>query len=198
MSSKFHRHGFSLLELLFAMVLMAVLIGLALDGYTSLIQATALTTGADMLNDTLNEARQSAVTQNCAVEVRIYLSPSQPGSPPAYNALQLHWIRPDGTTPPVGSPVSLPASVVIDATPQHSSLIGINSQPATPDATDGRLNSQTRVFHFLPDGSTDLSPSTKWFLTVRVATQSDPARFPSNWVCVKVDPTTGRVQVYRP
>jgi hypothetical protein len=92
----------------------------------------------------------------------------------------------------------LPAWVVIDATPAYSSLIAENPQIATPDASDARLNSQTRVFHFLPDGSTDLNPATNWFMTVRAATQSDPAHFPSNWACVQVDPTTGRPQIYRP
>jgi uncharacterized protein (TIGR02596 family) len=199
MNSPFHKQGFSLLELFLAMVLMAVLFAFALGGYASLLQATALTTGADLINDVLNEARQSAVTQNCTVEVRIYALPSQqPGLPSAYGALQLRWLKPDGTTPPVDKPVFLSPSVVIDATPTRSSLIGANTETATPDATDPRLNGGTRVFHFLPDGSTDLDPATKWFLTVRAATQSDPAHFPSNWACVQVDPVTGRMQIDRP
>ena len=190
--------GFSLLELLFAMALMAILLALAFGSYNSFAQATALTTGADLIDDALNEGRQSAMTQSCTVEVRIYALPSQPETPSAYNALQLHWLKPDGTTPPVSSPVFLPVSIVIDATSAHSSLIGANPETTTPDATDPRLNSETRVFHFLPDGSTDLNPATKWFLTVRAATQSNPAHFPSNWACVQVDPITGRLQIYRP
>jgi uncharacterized protein (TIGR02596 family) len=190
--------GFSLLELLLVMVLMATLFALALGGYTSMAQATALTSGAEMINDALSEARQSAVTQNCSVEVRFYALPSQANSPPSYEALQLHWLKANGTTPPLGLLAVLPISVAIDATSTHSSLIGANNQTATPDATDRRLNSETRVFHFLPDGSTDLNPATKWFLTVRAATQSDPTHFPSNWACVEVNATTGRVQVYRP
>jgi uncharacterized protein (TIGR02596 family) len=201
MSSPFHRHGFSLLELLLALALMALLFAFALGGYTSMAQAAALSTGADMIGDALNEARQDAVTQNTTVEVRIYAIPSS--AVPAtldktYTAFQLHWLKADGTTPPVSVLMTLPASVVIDATPAHSPLIGANNQIATPDATDRRLNSDTRVFHFLPDGSTDLDPTRKWFLTVRPATQSDPARFPPNWACVEVNATTGRVQIYRP
>jgi hypothetical protein len=63
------------------------------------------------------EARQNAVAQNITVEGRIYDLPAQSGSPPVYAALQLHWLKADGTTPPVNKPLFLPASVVIDATP---------------------------------------------------------------------------------
>ena len=192
------RRSFSLLEMLLVLALLAVVVVLAMEGYSATVQATAVTTGADMLGDALTEARASAVAQNTTVEVRIYDLPPQPGAAPVYDALQLHWLKADGTTPPVASPTLLPAWIVIDATPAHSSLIAANSQTATPDAGDTRLNSQTRVFHFLPDGSTDLNPATNWFMTVRAATQSDPAHFPSNWACIAVDATTGRPQIYRP
>jgi len=132
------------------------------------------------------------------VEVRIYDLPPQSGATPVYDAIQLHWVKADGTTPPLNNVLLLSSWVAIDATAAHSPLIGANAQTATPDASDTRLNSQTRVFHFLPDGSTDLNPATNWFLTVRPAAQSDPAHFPSNWACVKVDATTGRPQIYRP
>ena len=157
-----------------------------------------MTTGTDMISDALTEARASAVAQNTTVEVRIYDLPPQPGAAPVYDALQLHWLKADGTTPPVAGPTLLPSWVVIDATPAHSPLIGLNTQTAPPDASDTRLNGQTRVFHFLPDGSTDLNPATNWFMTVRAATRSDPAHFPSNWACVAVDAATGRAQIYRP
>jgi len=190
--------SFSLLELLLVVALVAGLIVLALNGYAALAQAAAVTSGADMVSDALTEGRASAVAQNTTVEVRLYDLPPQPGALPVYGALQLHWLNANGTTPPVASPVLLPAWVVIDATAAHSPIIAVNSQTATPDAGDTRLNSGTRVFHFLPDGSTDLNPATNWFLTVRAATQSSPANFPSNWACVQVDPTTGRTQIYRP
>jgi uncharacterized protein (TIGR02596 family) len=192
------RSGFSLLEMALVLVLAAAVFALAGAGYSAMMQSTAVTTGADMISDAFTEARTSAVAQNTSVEVRIYDLPPQPGAAPVYDAVQLHWVKSDGTTPPVASPVLLSSWVAIDATAAHSTLIGSNTETATPDPTDVRLNSNTRVFHFLPDGTTDLNPATNWFLTVRPATQSDPAHFPSNWACVKVDATTGRPQIYRP
>jgi len=190
--------SFSLLEMLVVLAVIFGVAALAMGGYSALVQSTAVAGGAAMIGDTLTEGRADAVAQNTTVEVRIYDLPPQPGATPVYDALQLHWLKPNGTTPPVAMATLLPVWVVIDATAAHSPLIASNSQIATPDAGDARLNGQTRVFHFLPDGSTDLNPATNWFLTVRAATQSDPAHFPANWGCVQVDPTTGRAQVYRP
>jgi uncharacterized protein (TIGR02596 family) len=199
---KLRRHAvcrsFSLLEMLMVLALVAAGIALVAEGYSATIHATAVSTGADMISDVLIEGRSDAVAQNTTVEVRIYDLPPQPGAAPVYGALQLHWLKADTSTPPVNKVLFLPAWVAIDATPAHSPLIAANANAVKPDATDPRLNSQTRVFHFLPDGSTDLNPATNWFMTVRAATQSDPAHFPSNWACVRVDATTGRPQIYQP
>ena len=190
--------SFSLLEMLIVLAVIFAVAVLAMSGYSAMVQAAAITAGASMLDDALTEGRADAVAQNTTVEVRIYNVALQPGGVPVYDALQLHWLKPNGTTPPAATATLLPASVVIDATASHSSLIALNTGTATPDATDARLNSGTRVFHFLPDGSTDLNPATNWFMTVRAATQADPAHFPANWGCVRVEPTTGRAQIYRP
>ena len=152
------RRSFTLLELVVVMAILAVLLALVMEGYAGLMQSTAVATGAAMLNDALTQGRADAVAQNTTVEVRFYDVPPQAGAPPAYDALQLHWLKPDGTTPAVAVALLLPSWVVIDTTATYSPLIASNPQMATPDATDSRLNNQTRVFHFLPDGSTDLNP----------------------------------------
>jgi uncharacterized protein (TIGR02596 family) len=192
------RRSFTLLELLLILALVFGITVLAAGGGTMVLQATAVTTSAAMLDDALTQGRARAVGQNTTVEVRLYDVPPQVGASPAYSALQLHWLKSDGTTPAVAAPVLLSSWVSIDATAAHSSLIASNTQTPTPDASDTRLNAQTRVFHFLPDGSTDLNPATNWFLTVRPANQSAPANFPSNWACIQIDSATGRVQIYRP
>ena len=184
--------------MLFVMLLILAVFVLAAEGYATTVQAMAVSTGAEMISDALTEGHASAVAQNTPVEVRIYNLAPQPGATPVYDAMQLHWLKADGTTPPINGVLLLSSWVAIDATAAHSPLIASNTQTATPDPTDTRLNSQTRVFHFLPDGSTDLNPATNWFMTVRAASQSDPAHFPANWASVSIDPTTGRPQIYRP
>jgi uncharacterized protein (TIGR02596 family) len=186
------------LELLLAMTLVATLIAATLTGYSIVTQAAALTFAAQQMTDFLTEARDDAVAKNTTVEVRLYDVPGPGVATPAYRAAQLYWIKSDHTTPAVNAPIFLPASVVIDPTAAHSSILANNLEVATPDAADPRINGQTRVFHFLGDGSTDLPATQSWFLTLRAVTQSDPAHFPSNWACITLDPTTGRVQAFRP
>lgn len=175
-----------------------MLTGAGLAAYSGIIQATRISTAADAINDLLAEARADAVTQNITVEVRLYDIPGSADPTPAYRAAQLHWLKPDGSHPAINNPLFLPVSVVFDSTVQHSTLIAGNPITPTADAADPRMNAQTRIFHFLSDGSTDLAPGTSWFLTLRAATQSDPAHFPGNWACVTLDPTTGRAQIFRP
>ncbi|MCE0483862.1 MAG: Verru_Chthon cassette protein D [Methylacidiphilales bacterium] len=190
--------AFSFLEVLFVLALIAVLLSISLAGYSALIQANSITAGAAMISDELTEARSDAVAQNMTVEVRLYAVAQPASSTLAYTVLQLHWLKADGTTPPVKLPLILPTGIAIDATPIRSSLIGANPEPVPADATDSHLNSQTRVFHYLPDGSTDLNSTTSWFLTIRAATASDPAHFPSDWACIQVDAATGRTRILRP
>jgi uncharacterized protein (TIGR02596 family) len=190
--------GVTLLELLVVLAVVSGLIFLTMEGLSGSLQAVAVTSGASLVENALNEGRTFAVAQNSTVEVRLYDVPRETGGTPSYHALQLHWVKADGSTPAAERVVSLPAGAVIDPTATHSTLIGVNSQTRAPDAVDWNLNAQTRVFHFLPDGSTDLSPATNWFLTVRAASQSDTAHFPANWACVRVDAATGKMTVFRP
>jgi uncharacterized protein (TIGR02596 family) len=186
--------GFTLLELVLVMAVVAIFFYLSFTGYTRFIESTAIDGSTQMVSDALAEARQDAVTHNGTIEIRLYAAPA--GN--AYNMLQLRWNNADGTTPPAAPVIYLPAAAVIDATPVHSSLVTTNTATPLPDTTDPRLNARTRCFHFLPDGSTDLAATGKWMLTLRAASQSNPANFPANWACIEVDPVTGRVQVYRP
>ncbi len=175
------------------MTIALLLLYAAITGFSQAIDASAIDNGAQLVRDCLAEARQDAVTQNTAVEVRIY--PGATGS--GYGTLQLHWHNADGTTPALAPLVILPTGAVIDATAAHSSLV-TNTQAPAPDPSDSRLTAQTRCFHFLPNGSTDLATTSQWMLTVRPVAQSDPNHFPANWACVTLDPVTGRAQVYRP
>jgi uncharacterized protein (TIGR02596 family) len=190
--------AFSLLELLVVLAIVAALTTAGLAGFGSMMLSTALGTGADQLRDALGAAQHAAVTQNLPVEVRFYAVPGPGGMGSYYRAVQARALNPDGSITPVAPVMTLPAGVTIDPTAAHSPLIGSNPATATNDPSDPLLNGQTRVFHFLPDGSTDLPAATSWFVTLRAATASDPANFPSNWACLALDPTTGRAQIYRP
>jgi len=186
------------MEMLLVLALLAVIAGFGFEGYVSTMQGAAISAGAEDVSNAFDEARAAATSQNMPVEVRIYDHTVQNSAAPVYNALQLRWVKADRTTPAVSQVVTLSSWVVIDATATHSPLIASSSIAPTSDTTDPNLNSDTRAFQFNPDGSTNLPPGTNWFLTVRAATQSDPAHFPANWASVSIDPATGRAQIYRP
>ncbi len=179
------------------LVLLAAVAVLGFEGYAATMQGAAITAAADQISDTLNEARAAAMAQNTPVEVRLYDHILQPGAAPVYNAIQLRWVKPDQSTPPVSPLVTLSPWVALDATAAHSPLIA-DTPAVASDASDPNLNADTRAFRYDADGSTDLTSGKSWFLTVRAVTQSDPARFPADWACVAVDPATGRAQIYRP
>ena len=193
-SRRVRASGFTLLEILVTMTVALLLLYLAMAGFSRLIESNAIDGGAQMISDCLAEARQDALTQNTTVEVRIYAAAAGNG----FSTLQLHAHHADGSTPAIGPPVYLPLNAVIDATAAHSSLVTTNAQMPASDPGDSRLTPQTRCFHFLPNGSTDLASTSQWTLTVRAVSQSDPDHFPANWACVTLDPVTGRAQVYRP
>jgi uncharacterized protein (TIGR02596 family) len=188
------RRAFTLLELLCVLALIMVAAYLVIASLSQLLAANALGAASQMVRDCLADARQDAVAQNITVEVRLYAAANGNG----YQALQLHVRNADGTASSLAGIVNLPAGAVIDATPSHSSLVTTNTQTPAADPTDPRLNAQTRCFHFLPTGATDLPAPGPWQLTLRSAAFSDPAHFPANWACVTLDPVTGRAQVYRP
>jgi uncharacterized protein (TIGR02596 family) len=185
--------GFSLLELLIVVAIVAGLGALGFAAYSAFRQASAISTGAQLVSDLLAEGREDAITQNITVEVRFYADADS-----AYRVLQLHWLKPDGTKPALALPLFLPEPVAIDATAEHSTLIASNTDAVAPDPGDPRVNGATRAFHFLSDGSTDLDPAESWYLTLRAGTQSDPAHFPDNWACLTINPTTGKVAILRP
>ncbi len=192
--------AFTLLEIALVLAITGVLVLMASYAFSAAMQASAVASGADSIRDTLALGRASAVAQNMAVEVRFYATSTSSGGAPLYNAMQLHWIKTDGATPAVGPVVSLSSWAVLDSSSTYSTLIAsaTNQQTPTPDASDRLLDGNTRVFHYLADGSTDLSPSSTWSLTVRPASTAGATQLPANWACIVVDPASGRPQIYRP
>ena len=184
--------------MLIVLAIIAALTAFSVKVFTSVDRSAALNASADLVSDLLSEGREDAMKQNTAVEVRFYDVPTRQNPVPAYRALQLHWVNPDTTTPAIRPVLYLPSTVVIDTTAQHSSLMASDPDTASVDANDPNLNAQTRAFHFLPDGTTDLPAGPSWFLTLRADAGAGGTTLPANWASVSVDPVTGRTQIFRP
>ena len=210
----FSRHGFTLIELLVVLTIIAIAAAFSLPAMSTVVKGSQLTQGAQMINDQLTFARQTALSKTHSVEVRFYqyADPQTPGetagSPATgkYRAMQIFDIQTSGTVSPVDSVQMVPQSIIIDSGTSLSSLLGISQQKAwtvsDPQVKLPRAGTSynCRVFRFQPDGSTNLtSPPSQWFLTLHSINNGDAMTTPpSNYYTVQVNAINGHLQTYRP
>lgn len=208
--------GFSLLELLVVMAVIATLMALAAPAVTAINRGTHLTAGGNLLVDNLKLARQTAIAQNKPVEVRFYELPGEAGNPPAYRGLQLFiFDQPASVHPrPLAAIQKLPGVIVMapgrgtDAgyARKFSLLLSDANQQEGSDTPPG-LSTPTfyKAVLFLPSGSADLPPSVpgtsgeQWCISLK--NENDPTqkdRPAHNFYTARLDAVSGHVQIYRP
>ena len=83
-TSRFHRAGFSLIELLVVCAIIGIIVGFTIGPANTMMRGSQLTQGSALLNDQIALARQLALTRNHAMEVRFYkyADPETPGEDP--------------------------------------------------------------------------------------------------------------------
>jgi len=196
-----------LIELLVVVVIIAILIGMTIPAFNSLMNTRGVTQAADMLINQLSYARQAAVGQSMKMEFRFlsYKDPSLPGDPAggACHAVQVYLINAQSISQPLTKVVTLPDSVVMDSGTNFSSLLSGASYPsngATPPSIPRVGTSYTyHSFIFNSDGSTDLAPGNQWFVTVHNARQQPSGQTPPHdFATVEIDPLDGSLRTFRP
>ncbi len=174
------RAAFSLVELLIVVAIIGVIAGFGVPALQGVLRGSAISQAASQLTDTLNLARQHAITKNRIVEVRLYRfgDPEVPGesaTDPAtgqFRAFQYFEISDAGIIIPVGKYQRLPDTIIMNPGPVLSSLLDdrlqrkiLSTSPGfkkdiNPELPRGVKQSYDFVwFRFLPDGSTDLPPT---------------------------------------
>ncbi|PTX97379.1 hypothetical protein DB346_20495 [Verrucomicrobia bacterium LW23] len=205
--------GFSLMELVAVMAIMAVLATITIPVVVPMMRSSSLNSGAAMLVDEFNLARQTAMTENRDVEVRIYRTGS--ASNPA--DLQYRGFRSlikESDEPLQWKALTrvryLPDPVIFSADPNFSTLLdaGNASRSGLTSSSETLPNAATPTpyisFLFRPTGGTNLSPVDppvgNWFLTLH--SSADPLNattgLPNNYFTCQVEPVTGRIRTYRP
>ena len=206
--------GFSLVEILLVVAILAGLISLSVPAFNRMVTASNLAAGGQSLADQLSLARQTAITKNAQVEVRLYQlpDPARPDSktPTLYRAFQSFALGSGGSeTNAIAKPTFLPRSIVFLSSPTVSSLLpsGSTAPPllVAGEAAGTRFGGSIpsaynyMAFHFNPDGSTDLDPRTAWYISL--AFEKAPlgaSGVPADFITVQLDPLSGRVKLFRP
>ncbi len=202
------RRGFTLLELLVVIAIIIILAALSIPAFNSIGKASSLSGSGQAFAGALELARQTAVSQNRPVEVRLYKLPdykdAATATPAVYRAMQAFLVD-DASTNAVGRMVKLTAPVIISDTVATSSLMNDTNLPEQSGAAAGfplpdvGANYKYRAFHFKPDGGTDLPMDAQWFLTI--VSQNDPKvsnGLPKNYLTLQIDPMMGRTKTFQP
>jgi uncharacterized protein (TIGR02596 family) len=203
--------AFTLVELLVVVSIMVVIAGLVAPAANTMLRSSQITQSADAITAQLSSARQNAMTTNRAMEVRFYklADPSLIGNTRAVRAIQVFKIEDNGDAKPEGRSQWLPGSMLIDSEATLSPLLASarkKSWPPSPPPVDPKLSLPRAgtdydafCFRFRPDGSTDLDPTSKWFVTVHAANDGDDrTTLPANFATIQVDPINSSLKLYRP
>lgn len=204
--------GFSLLELLAVIAVFGIIASFTMPAVSSVMRASDLRTGSQILSEQLGLARQMAIAKNRSIEVRVYQYAVSPETGEGkFRAIQTFEILDSGVAQPLGRVCRLPSSVLIDSGATLSSIItGTSGGGLSPAAATGaevgyslpEIGKSYRCvkFRFMPDGSTDLPPaSTSWFLTLHHVSEGDSlSSAPSDYSTVQIDPANGRTRIYHP
>ncbi|MDR1191604.1 MAG: Verru_Chthon cassette protein D [Verrucomicrobiales bacterium] len=197
--------AFTLLELMVVIAIAAMLTIAAVPAFNAITRGSQLTQAGQLLTDELALARQAALTRNRAVEVRLYRCPARDAR--HYRAIQSFVIDDDtGRAVATGRARFLPAGVIIDAgselspllQPERAKTAWTDADPQLP-LPDLGTDYDARVFRFQSDGTTNLTITAQWFLTLHHATLGDNlGALPNNYYVIQINPLNGSVQTYRP
>jgi uncharacterized protein (TIGR02596 family) len=194
--------------LLVVLGIIAIIIAMVAPVTIQVVQANRLTSCAANLANQINAARMLSIRLNQPVEFRFYRYTDRetPGSAPAYRSYQV-WVN--------GSPyqgiVTFEPGIVLSTNVSGGSWSSI-LDPATnlrgtnqplpvhfeiPRATDN-TSARYSFFQFRPNGSTNLSSSNQWTLTMLMEKDAARTELPANFVSEVIDPLTGAVRTLRP
>ena len=192
------------MELLVVMSILALLIGLSAPAVTSSLRASSLSGAGEILVDHLNHARQTALSRNVPVEVRLYKLPGHgqtaTASPTAYRAVQSFLLDEDAAIP-LTKPQYFTQPVLCSSDPAESSLLDNTLLPEkSPGPADAipiyGTNYAYRSFYFKPGGTTSL-PHADAFLTLVLENDKSLSEG-ANFFTVQIDSATGRPRTFRP
>ncbi len=213
--------GFSLVEMMLVLAVVAILMAFAAPNLFSLISANTLSSEGSVVRNQLTLAQQLAVSKSADVEVRFFkvadFSAAQTEA--AFRGFQLFQFDQNGDMSPVSEFFRIRAPIGIHQTLSTLLQPGIGSTAQdkkfgydsprlglydAPAGTGGALVPTHYVsFRFRPDGGTDLparAGSDTWYITLVQGenTLNQGINEIFNYVCLQVNPHNGQITEFRP
>jgi|GEM_PF-817890 len=217
------RRGFTLVEILIVLALIAMLLFMIVPGLKDVFRGSKLTSVADQIMGDMNLARQTAIKESIAVEVRFYkFSNPDTRNEERFAAYQCFRLAQDLNTPSdyttkrIARPIlekvrTIAQGVTIVESEQWSTLLKDEAMKQDRERVRGLIpgerDTEASYVSFLitPEGETNLdrSGAKQWYLTLVNETEyqaaPNPAALkPNNFITLQVDPYTANVRRYQP
>jgi uncharacterized protein (TIGR02596 family) len=194
--------GFTLVELLVVITIMAILISFSVPAFNAIGQAHKLTTGGEVVVAQLNLGRQHAITLNRPVELRFYQTPDPVTGQDEYNCVQLLSLLDDGSLSPLGGVARFPEGVIISSEAELSPLLsnaGVITGQALLGGEGGEAERDYTAFRISPSARPTLAGTFQdTFVTVLFAVDAVDESAPANFITIQVNPGNSTVRIYRP
>lgn len=217
------RRGFTLVEVLVVLALIAMLLFFTVPGLRDVLRGNKLTATADQLIGDLTLARQTAVKESVPIEFRFYRYFDPQAREERFAAYQCFRLVQDLNNPSkytekrIAKPVfekvkPIAAGVVVLDSEQWSPLLkgpgqDLDKRERVKGLVPGEMDTEARYISFIitAEGETNLdrSGAKQWFFTLvnesEYQAAPDPAALrPKNFITLQLDPFTANVRRYQP
>lgn len=190
--------GFSLIEMLMVVGIMAILLVISVPAFSSLMSSNNLAQGGQILADQINLARQMASAKNQAIEFRLIRLGGV--SAKGYHAVQLWGSDTTGVSRPLSRLILFPQNILVSENKTAlSTALEYSSEGTMPAGAGAAGDAPYAAFQIRPSGVvTPPMPMDDFYFTVVSARHAEAATLPDNYVTVQINPQTGTALIYRP
>lgn len=186
--------GFSLVELMVVVAIIAIIFALVVPSVGSLLAASTLTSAGQAVVDQVGLARQLASTQSSAMEVRLIRLSNR--STEGFHAMQVWGTKGGGVVVPMSRLQILPEGTFITSAADRSPFFKQLTNAATMPEGGTAGGAAYVSFRIRPGGTIVPQSSNKGEHCLTIVPEKRASG--PNFVTLQINPDTGTVAAYRP